>query len=147
MESLWQQQSEQTCRLGRVKGSVIYTSKRKPAPASHPRRPTLLTCPFWLLCFRGWHSEVYRLNCVVLYCSALENECNRRGKWTLGSGFSESWYVMWGCRAPFTCCNTLTLWMETARSHRPDCLPRTCQRGFRQQDQMLQLPQAWWALF
>lgn len=90
-----------------------------------------------------------RLNCVVLvlYCAALENECNRWGEWALGSGLSESWYAMWGCWVPFTCCNTLTLWMETTRFHRPDCLPRTCQRGFRQQDQMLQLPQAWWALF
>jgi hypothetical protein len=49
--------SEQTRRLGSVKGPVVYTSKRKPAPVSHPRKPALLTCPFWLLSFKCWHSE------------------------------------------------------------------------------------------
>lgn len=140
--------SEQTRRLGSVKGPVVYTSKRKPAPVSHPRKPALLTCPFWLLSFKCWHSE----GTWTELCGFGTLLCSPR-KWvqwerkTVHPELGLQRAGMWGCWAPFTCCNTLTQWMGTARFHRSNCLPRTCQRGFRHQDQMLQLPQARWALF
>lgn len=85
--------SEQTRRLGSVKGPVVYTSKRKPAPVSHPRKPALLTCPFWLLSFKCWHSEGTWTELCGFCSAALKNEYSERGNCTPRTGASESWYV------------------------------------------------------